>query len=199
MRIGRGQTGLLTVAFVGSALYPVLPWVLWDFRQQSPKVDVSLTETLAPDTAGGLQERKMDVGIVRPALLTLDEFEQRPLVAEKMVVAVPEGHPVRHETTLALASVHGAPLILFPIHPKPSLTEVILNACDAVGAEPDIVQNVLHLQTALILDPAGCSRTGRYIRQTLLPSFEELPSTNCNKGSKQSPLGGTARQCRPHL
>lgn len=158
-RIARGQTGLLNVAFVGSALYSVLPAILSNFRQQYPKVDVSLNEMLAPDIARGLQDRKVDVGIVRPALLGLDEIAQRPVVKEQMVLAVPNSHPFARKTHVPLASVHSEPLILYPKNPKPSLTDDILKACEAVGAAPDVIQEVLHLQTALILVAQGVGLT----------------------------------------
>ena len=159
MRIGKGQTGLLNVAFVGSALYSVLPGVLSDFRKQYPRVDLSLNEMLAPEIARGLQDRKVDVGVVRPALLNLEDIEQRPLVQEQLVLAVPEQHPFARKKQLSLASVHREPLILYPRHPQPSLTDDVLKSCNAVGAEPDIIQEVLHLQTALILVAQGVGLT----------------------------------------
>jgi DNA-binding transcriptional LysR family regulator len=159
MRIGKGQTGLLNVAFVGSALYSVLPGILSHFRREYPRVDVSLNEMLAPDIASGLEDRKVDVGIVRPALVDVGELEQRPLVEEQMVLAVPDHHPLARKDCVSLACVHCEPLILYPIHPKPSLTEEVLKSCKALGAEPDIIQEVLHLQTALILVAQGVGLT----------------------------------------
>lgn len=159
IRIGKGQTGQLNVGFVGSALFSVLPGILSEFREQFPKVDLSLNEMLAGQIAIGLQQQTIDVGIVRPALTDLDAIEQKPLLEEPLVLAVPQAHPLAGKAQVPLSSVQHERLILYPRHPKPSLTDTILEALRTTGVEPDIVQDVLHLQTALILVAQGIGLT----------------------------------------
>ncbi|WP_170432549.1 LysR family transcriptional regulator [Ruegeria arenilitoris] len=158
-RIGRGQVGQLNVAFVGSALYSLLPSVLNKFRQKYPEIEVSLNEMLAPDIVSALRERRADIGLIRPSLPDTGEFEQKLLVTEPLVLAVPEQHPIAGEISVPLAAIDGQPLILYPRLPKPSVTNNILRTCEAVGVEPEIVQEVLHIQTALMLVSAGVGLT----------------------------------------
>lgn len=158
-RVGKGQIGILNVGFVGSSLFSVLPGILTEFRQQFPKVDVSLNEMLAPQIANGLRDRKVDVGIIRPALLAIDGFEQRSLIEEPLVLAVPKNHALSKRASVSLSDASGEPLILYPRQPKPSLTDDVLSACRSAGVESEIIQEVLHLQTALILVAQGVGLT----------------------------------------
>lgn len=158
-RIGKGQTGILNVGFVGSALFSILPEILTEFHQQFPKVDVSLNEMLAGQTGNALQNRKVDVGIVRPALQATDGFEQIPLINERLVLAVPKDHPIAGRDRVPLTDLSSEPFILYPRYPKPSLTDDVLIAFHEIGVQPEIIQEVLHLQTALILVAQGVGLT----------------------------------------
>jgi DNA-binding transcriptional LysR family regulator len=112
-RIGRGQTGRLSVAFVGSAMYTTLPDILNAFREAHPDVELTLDEMLAAEIAESIRERRVDVGFSRPALSEGDEFEQRVFLEERLVLAIPERHRFADRAQVSIVELAGEPLIVY--------------------------------------------------------------------------------------
>ncbi|MFM8534167.1 MAG: LysR substrate-binding domain-containing protein [Acidimicrobiia bacterium] len=158
-RVGRGQTGRLVIAFVGSAMYSFLPDVFTRFGKAFPHVELILHEMLAADIAGALHARRIDVGFSRPPLEPSDEFSQKLLLEEPFVLAVPEKHPFATRESVNLRELDNEPLILYPRYPLPSTTEFVLRACAAAGFPGRVIQEVRHIQTAIGLVSAGIGLT----------------------------------------
>ena len=158
-RIGRGQTGRLSVAFVGSAMYTTLPDILNAFREAHPDVELTLDEMLAAEIAESIRERRVDVGFSRPALSEGDEFEQRVFLEERLVLAIPERHRFADRAQVSIVELAGEPLIVYPRSPGPSMTDVMLRAYELAGVEPILLQETRHMQTALGLVCAGAGLT----------------------------------------
>jgi LysR family transcriptional regulator, benzoate and cis,cis-muconate-responsive activator of ben and cat genes len=134
-RVGRGQTGRLSVAFVGSAMYTTLPEILNAFREAHPNIELTLDEMLAAEIAESLRERRIDVGFSRPALNEGEEFEQRLLLEEPLVLAIPERHRFPDGAKVSFADLAGEPLIVYPRYPGPRMTDVVLLAYEKAGVE----------------------------------------------------------------
>ncbi|MET4247211.1 LysR family transcriptional regulator [Bradyrhizobium sp. LA6.7] len=158
-RMGRGQTGRLSVAFVGSAMYTTLPDILNSFRETHPNIELTLDEMLAAEIAESLRERRIDVGFSRPALSEGEEFEQGVLLDEPLVLAIPERHRFADGAKVAIAELAGEPLIVYPRSPGPSMTDVVLLAYERAGVEATLLQETRHMQTALGLVSAGAGLT----------------------------------------
>ena len=120
---------------------------------------MTLNEMLAPEMATAIRDRRADIGFVRPALPESDDLLQKLLLSEPLVLAVPEQHAIAKKKSVPINVVDRERLILYPRHPRPSITNVVLRACDAAGVEPTIVQEVLHVQTAMTLVSAGIGMT----------------------------------------
>jgi DNA-binding transcriptional LysR family regulator len=158
-RVGKGQTGELAVAFVGSAMYSFLPDVFNRFCRAFPHVELSLHEMLAADIAEALHTRRVDVGFARPPLLHTDNIVQKSLFDEPFVVAVPEAHRLASRETVELPELENEPLILYPRYPLPSTTEFVMRTCTAAGFPARVIQEVRHIQTAIGLVSAGVGLT----------------------------------------
>lgn len=158
-QVGQGQKGRLVISFVGSAMYSFLPDALTRFGRSSPDVELVLHEMLAADIAEALRERRIDVGFLRPPLEQSDDFDQRLLLEEPFVLAVPEQHPFANRELIDLRELESERLILYPRYPLPSTTEFVLRACAAAGFAAHVVQEVRHIQTAITLVSAGVGLT----------------------------------------
>jgi DNA-binding transcriptional LysR family regulator len=62
-RAARGETGRITVAFVGSATYGPLPLILRSFRERFPRVHLMLDEMDSSGQGAALMDRRVDVGV----------------------------------------------------------------------------------------------------------------------------------------
>lgn len=158
-RISGGFGGRLSISFPGSAMFSILPEVLKIFRQSYPGVQLGLYELLPFESAQALRNGEIDVSFTRPPIGVSADFDERVLVREPFAVVVPSQHPLAPRGEVSLTELEGEPLILYPRYPLPSTTDIIVKACQDVGFEPLIIQEVRHLQTAIGLVSSGIGIT----------------------------------------
>ena len=154
-RTGSGQLGRLAIGFVSSSMYATLPPIISAFRKCYPSVELAFHEMIAAQIAKGLNGRDIDVGFSRPALLDDGEIQQHTLIEEPYVAALPATHRLAGRRSIALSDLATEPFIMHPRFPSPSVTDTVLEACQAVGFEPRGVQIASHMQTILGLIAAG--------------------------------------------
>ena len=136
-------------------MYAILPEIIATFRKACPDVELALDEMLAADIAEALRQRRIDVGFARPPLHAEESFSQRLLLEEPYVAALPIGHALAGRAEIGLEDLADDPFILYPAQPGPSVTDLIVSACKAVGFVPRLAQEALHLQTVVSLVAAG--------------------------------------------
>ena len=157
-RVARGEVGWLGIGFVGTATYEFLPAVLSAFRERYPAVELVLRELVSAKQALALRERRIHIGLARPALeeegIVCEVIRREPLAA-----ALPEAHPLAAQERLSLAMLADEPFILFPRQPRPSYAEAILAVCAEAGFRPQVVQEAAEIHTALSLVAAGLGVT----------------------------------------
>lgn len=154
-RAGSGQLGRLAIGFVSSSMYEVLPQIVNAYRDCYSTVELTFQEMIAAQIAKALEERTIDIGFSRPGLVDDSAFEQRTLVEEPYVVALPGTHRLASKRAVSLAELADEPFILHPRFPSPSVTDTLLEACATAGFEPRGVQEASHMHTILGLISAG--------------------------------------------
>jgi DNA-binding transcriptional LysR family regulator len=145
----------MSVGFVGSTLYGMLPRIIRRFRQTHPDVEVTLHEMSTMDQIKALKEGFIDVGFGR---IRHDDPSVRRVVLreERMIVALPVGHPLAEaRPKLALQDLVAEPLIIFPRAPRPSFADQVLAAFHDRGLKPARLHEVRELQIALGLVAMG--------------------------------------------
>ncbi|WP_113718955.1 LysR family transcriptional regulator [Arthrobacter dokdonensis] len=92
-RIASGSSGILRVGFTATSGFSILGPLLDAISTQIPDLAVELFEQVTGEQIQGLQSGQLDVGLARPPFNT-DEFDSRLLYRERMLLAVPYGHPL---------------------------------------------------------------------------------------------------------
>lgn len=142
----RGEVGKLSIGFVSSATYSILPPILHEFRDRLPQVNLTLRELTTDEQVRWLWENRIDVGFIRPpieeARLTTQLILQEPLV-----VALPETHALAALPMVPLRSLVGEPFILFPRRLAPGLYDQIISLCQSANFSPKVVQEAIQMQT----------------------------------------------------
>jgi DNA-binding transcriptional LysR family regulator len=158
---GRGDTGWLSIGFIGSSTYEVLPLILQEFRRKYPEVELILQEIQSTEQNQVLREGRIHVSFARfPKPDTELVFET--VYKEPLVAALPQGHSLNKKKSLKLSDVANEPFILFPHRPS-AHAENTIRIFANVGLSLQIVQTVEEMHTALGLVAAG-------IGLTLVPS-----------------------------
>jgi DNA-binding transcriptional LysR family regulator len=155
-RFAAAERPRFVIGFVPSVIYARLPRVIRGFREMAPEVDLSLIEMMSLEQIAALKEGRIDVGFGRvrfddPAL------RREVLREERLVVALPLGHPLAGERPVSLADLAGEALVIYPREPRPSYADQVLSIFRDRGLEPAQIHEVRELQTAigLVASAAG--------------------------------------------
>jgi DNA-binding transcriptional LysR family regulator len=153
-RIEAGQTGRLRISFVGSALVSLLPGIVQRFRDARPHVEVQLRERSTVEQVHALASGAVDVGLLP---LPIDETGLRveALMRERMIAALPAGHPLARLKRISLARLAEEPFVLFPRAQAPGFHDRIITSLTATGSPPRVVQEAAEMQTIVGLVATG--------------------------------------------
>jgi DNA-binding transcriptional LysR family regulator len=153
-QVSRGEAGQLVVGFVSSATYNVLPDILYEFRQQFPQVNLTLYELTTDQQLQWMQERRLDVGFVRPPI-DPDQFATLTILREPLAIALPKTHPLATNPEISLRSLSSELFILFPRSLAPGLYDQIISLCQQADFSPKVAQEAIQMQTIISLVAAG--------------------------------------------
>src|SRR5579864_5667931 len=153
-RVGKIERSL-SVGFVGSTLYGMLPKIIRRFRDENSTVELSLVELSTVDQIKALKEGRIDVGFGR--IRHEDPSIRRVVLREeRMIVALPLGHSLSlAKPVLSLHDLIGETLIIFPKAPRPSYADQVLAAFHDRALKPYRIYETRELQIALGLVAAG--------------------------------------------
>ncbi|CAN5149173.1 LysR substrate-binding domain-containing protein [soil metagenome] len=152
-RTARGELGWLTVGFVDSASYGLLPHILRAYRARAPGVQLELRELTTEHQLSALSD-ELDVGLVRE-LNDLPGLVLTPLLVEPLVAALPPGHRLSERSRIPLAELAAEGFVLFPRPRVPYVYDHIVSLCRSAGFSPRLAQEALQYPTMLGLVAAG--------------------------------------------
>jgi DNA-binding transcriptional LysR family regulator len=162
-RAGRGETGRLTVGFVGSATYGLLPEILRVFRRRFPDVELALNELGSTAQQQAVIEGRLNLGFIRPANESLAERDaalaETLVQRDPLMIALPKSHELAKLPEVPLAAIAREPFILFPRETRPSYGDLVLDVCAKAGFNPRVTQYTQEMQTAISLVAAGIGVT----------------------------------------
>jgi len=155
-RAASGACGQLSLSFISTADYSILPPLLQRFRASYPLVQIELREATTDVQLEDLMQGKIDAGLLLPPLSdkATAVLDYLPLLSEALVVALPVG-TVRGKQAIALKTVRDLPLIIFPRRIAPAFHDTILSCFRNAGVTPHIGQEAIQMQTIVGLVSAG--------------------------------------------
>ncbi len=144
----------LSIGFVGSTLYGMLPKVIRRFRSEQSTTELTLHEMTSMEQISALKEGKIDVGFGR---IRHEDPNVRRIVLreERLVAALPVGHALTERPAISLLDLVDDMLIVFPKAPRPSFADQVLASFHDRGLEPKKVYEARELQVAIGLVAAG--------------------------------------------
>nr|WP_315249811.1 LysR family transcriptional regulator [uncultured Duganella sp.] len=153
-RIGKLER-VLSIGFVASTLYGLLPDIIRRYRDNNPEVEVTLHEMTTVEQIKALKEGRIDVGFGR--LKSEDTSIRRILLREeRMVMAAFPGHRLAaSEDGVRLVELIHESILVYPKAPRPSFADQVLAAFNNANLTPESVVEVRELQIAMGLVAAG--------------------------------------------
>ncbi|HJV81738.1 LysR substrate-binding domain-containing protein [Noviherbaspirillum sp.] len=157
-RAASGESGLLSLSFVSTADYSILPPLLREFRERYPQVHIELREATTDVQLEDLTQGRIDAGLLIPPLpdKARAELDYLTVLSEPLVLAAPKGLPsLRGKSVANLKAVADMPLIIFPRRIAPAFHDAIVGCFRDAGLTPHIGQEAIQMQTIIGLVSAG--------------------------------------------
>lgn len=157
-RAASGESGSLSLSFVSTADYSMLPPLLREFREAHPLVQIELREATTDVQLEDLMQGRIDAGLLIPPLheKAKAELDYTTILSEPLILAAPHGMKgLRGKSTIDLKTVADMPLIIFPRRIAPAFHDAILGCFRDAGLTPRIGQEAIQMQTIVGLVSAG--------------------------------------------
>jgi DNA-binding transcriptional LysR family regulator len=145
-----GEAGSLSLGYVSSALFGLLPRLLSYLHERVPAARIEFEEMDPGEQLQAIREGSIDFGLLhgdarQPGLDT------RVLSRETLIAALPKGHPAARNRELPLHTLLGTRLFLPRRHEYSLFHDQVLQACHRAGFEPRDLQSSRLLLTAVFL------------------------------------------------
>jgi DNA-binding transcriptional LysR family regulator len=157
-RASRGEVGRLAIGFLGAATYSLLPAILKVFRSRFPGVEIELNELKSSELIQSLHQGRIHVGLVR--MPVNDEvLAVEPILQERLVVALPEQHPLARKPRIAFAELADEAFLAPPRQLATSFHDQLTELARQAGFNLRLGAEASQLQTILSLVAAGMGVT----------------------------------------
>lgn len=151
----QGLTGSLSIGFVGSATYTLLPRALPRFRKQYPMVTLDLRERTTTQILRDVEAGNLDVGLVRYPIFEPSAAQVTPVEHDVLVVVVPRGHRLGRKSKLKLRDLAAEPFIMYSSLAALNLRGHVMLICQSAGFTPIVAQEAVQVQTIISLVESG--------------------------------------------
>ena len=157
---------MLSLAFVSTADYGLLPLLLRDFGARHPRVRLQLAEATSDVQIEELVAGRIDAGLVIAPLPPRHaaQLSYLPVAREPLVIAMPAELAARagaaadldwSDVPVSLGDLADAPLVVFPRRLAPGFYDIIMDCYGAAGLAPRVGQEAIQMQTIVSLVSAG--------------------------------------------
>lgn len=135
-RIAHGTEGELHLGFISGLAYSFLPRVLRAAQNQLPGLRLHLHQHASVELVAMVRSGRLDLAFIRGPVADADALDLHTLAAERLAVALPEGHPLADHASLHLADLATENFALPSLTALAGLAEQVTAACRAAGFAP---------------------------------------------------------------
>jgi DNA-binding transcriptional LysR family regulator len=154
-RVAAGAVGHVAIGCVGSATYSLLPALSRRLADELPGVEFSFRgEMLVADQIDALRGGVIDLALLRPPVAD-GAVTVTPLRKERLVVAVPSGHPFARRRQLRVADLARTDLIVHSAGRRSAMYDVVRRLFADAGETPRIRHEVGETSTLVTLVAGG--------------------------------------------
>ena len=135
---GRGEAGRLTVGFYTSLSAGNLRAILREYAHRFPMVEIRTVQESRSHLIGGIMNGSVDV-----AILTGDpnghDSRMMPLWSERILVALPEDHPLASHEIVSWSELKGETFLLARYDPGQDFHDLLVAKLASPGDRPKVV------------------------------------------------------------
>jgi DNA-binding transcriptional LysR family regulator len=150
-----GTGGTLRIGFVGTTTWGMLQRLLPAFRAEYPGVELMLHEATSVSIVQQLEDRALDIGLVRTPLMQPTGATLVQLERDIFVAALPRGHALAGKGPLRMANLANESFVMYAPSAAAGLYSAVMLACQEAGFLPRVAQQGVQVQTLLALVESG--------------------------------------------
>lgn len=148
--IHSGEEGEIRIGHPGSAIYSVIPPLLFKLKNDFPHIKAKLSEILEDDVFDFLKNYQTDVGFIREPFVDT-QLNIKVLLKESFALVLPENHWITPDNFKSLAQIKDESFILPPRHTGSTYYDLLIRMCEREKFSPNVVHESIHGATILRL------------------------------------------------
>lgn len=153
-RIAAGKSGLVRIAFTGTAAFSQLPRIARTVQQELPDLALEIhADMLTPDQCEGLRTGSLDLGVLRPPIHG-DGIDTATLADEPLILALPSDHRLAVEPVVSMADLRTEDFIGYASRDS-AVNDAVLRSCQDAGFSPRIAHEAAGTAVLLALVAGG--------------------------------------------
>jgi DNA-binding transcriptional LysR family regulator len=137
-----GQSGMLTIGAISTAMFDVLPGLIEQLKNDYPHLTVSVREIDSVEAVPALEAGDIDLAFARLDGDLGGSVDSLPLLEDRLVVALPSDHALASRTRISLSSLSNEPLVMFARKVSPVYFDNLIATCRASGFSPRVLHEV---------------------------------------------------------
>lgn len=154
-----GDRGTVRIGFAGASSHRALPLLSRAVRQTHPGIELQLkSQTYVYTAMEELEEGSIDLAFSRLPL-THPNLASRIIAIERLVCAVPEGHPLAGREEVSMDDMRYEEFVSLPDNQGSILQATMFSLCVSAGFRPNVIQLAPDSVTVLALVAAGVGIT----------------------------------------
>jgi len=171
----------IRISGVDEAISMLLPKVLLRFRETNPSVHVQILEISSSEQhSQELISHRTDIAFLRTPQEE-DFIASELLYRQPVVVALAESNILAAATTLSASDIAEQPIVGYPKHARPVLHDVLWSAFRQIGAQPNIVCELIDKSTLLqfVAHGLGLALAPAWVQNIAPPGVTFVPFEPC--------------------
>ncbi|MGW2343842.1 LysR substrate-binding domain-containing protein [Streptomyces sp. NPDC001661] len=149
-----GEVGRVSVGFAGASSYAALPLLTRAVTSQLPGIELLLEgQTYSGEALRRVNDGTLDLGFV--ALPVRRGITARVVRMERLVLALPDSHPLADRAEVPVRALADEPIVTFPLSRESAVRDAMVQACHDAGFAPRIAQEAPDSYNMLALVGAG--------------------------------------------
>ncbi len=150
-RIAHGKAGTLRIGIATAvSWHGFVVDCFRQFRREQPDAELELHHMLSVHQVDSILSGRLDAGFTASLTPWHKDLAHWEFAQDRMVLAVPKGHPLTKQKTVRLRDLRNAPFVWFPRWVNPAFYDRMMQECARGGlSAPRIVQEAADRDTNL--------------------------------------------------
>lgn len=152
----RGQSGLLTIGAVNSAMFDVVPPLVEKLKARLPGMTISVREIDSVEAVPALLSGDIDLAFARVEGAGEDDIGSIPVEESALSVALHRNHPLAEMTRIRLDALRDEEAVMFERRYSPLYFDSLMATFHAHGFNPRVLHEVRSINSQIAF--VGCGQ-----------------------------------------